>query len=288
MIKAAWGVGPYVNVADSEDVDGFTMVAAGKTGIVTIDENGYGGSGNAGGWTAHSGTSATFSLAANNLEWDDGIQWEGLQIYTYNPTISLTGGGTQSEDDDTPIDFVFSRDLPTNRSSLHDDAIPDTNVNVTRGGSATHGTDYTDTLSSSIIALAGTSNYAFSATPLIDDEIDEGSESLVYEISANANQGQVNPLYSQATVALADSNKFRLAKNQLKTFYSGDGTTSATVKFMFEEGAGDVEIIRKDQNGVLFTEIITVTALQPLTVSGKLVSIKITAGAAGLQGALVD
>ncbi len=189
MIRASWSVGPYVNIADSEDVDGFTMVAAGKTGIVTIDENGYGGSGNAGGWTAHSGDSATFSLTANNLEWDDGLQFERLKIELYNPTVSLAGEGTTIEDDSARGAFTLQRDLPTGFNPTYHDPIPSTTVGLeVVGGTATAGVDFTLATSATIPQPAATSQ-PVEVVP-IDDLDAEGIETIFASVVQPAN-GQI-------------------------------------------------------------------------------------------------
>ncbi len=189
MIKASWSVGPYVNIADSEDVDGFTMTAAGKTQTVTIDSEGYGGSGNANGWTAHSGDSATFSLTANNLEWDDGIQWEQLTVYVYNPTVSLVGAGTTIEDDSTRGSFTLQRDLPTGFNPTYHDPVPATTVGLeVVGGTATAGVDFT-LASSATIPTSGSSSEPVEVVP-IDDPDAEGVETIFASLTQPAN-GQI-------------------------------------------------------------------------------------------------
>ncbi len=137
-------------------------------------------SGPYGRWIEHDDDALTLTFSTDGFESAqyDVVYVSGITLQIYQPTVSVTGGGEQDEDDDTPIDFTVSRDLPTDYNATYDQAIPNTTVNVTRGGTATYGDDYTGNLPTSTTTLTGTSANVFSVVPVWDYESPEDDETV--------------------------------------------------------------------------------------------------------------
>jgi hypothetical protein len=177
-----------INLALDADGNALTISVGDRTQAQTWNpELGWQleGSANVGGWIAHSGDGLTVSLGSDNFHNGGYVVILSLTVSVYNPTLSVSGGGTIAENAMTPTTVTVSRDLPTNYgSSGYDDAIPDTTVTV--GGTATNGTDFTASPSlGSTVTLTGQSNKQFDITPKKDNLV-EGAETLTFSSGATA------------------------------------------------------------------------------------------------------
>lgn len=100
-------------------------------------------------WAVHSGSTETFEIGVGE---EGGTEDIGVYYSVWQPTVSIGGGGTVNEINQTPINFGVSRDIPTGYlgTTFGDDPIPDTTVSLSTSGTATAGEDYTPTVSSSV------------------------------------------------------------------------------------------------------------------------------------------
>ncbi|HEY0007190.1 MAG TPA: hypothetical protein VGB55_00570 [Tepidisphaeraceae bacterium] len=186
--------------SSSDASDGYTIAYADETYTFTQafdpqDPYGwlYGGtgrseSGRLGKWVQHDSGSLTITLSTVGLEADEYFAFWGFSVSVYQPTVSIGGGGTTSEEATTPTTFTISRDLPNGYggTSAGDETVPDLAIDLTRGGSATFGDDYTGDLpQGDSVTLTGTAPHAFSVTPIFDNET-EANEKVVFTAQENA------------------------------------------------------------------------------------------------------
>lgn len=173
------------------DVDDLVIKVGSNTRTYSMFASGGSFTGK-GGWLASDSGSLTVEVSAANLESGEDFVFEELILQIYQPTVSVTGGGTQAEDDDTPINFVVSRDLPDNYAyyaGAGNDAIPNTTVNVTRSGTATYEEDYIGNLSTSTTVISSNStNACFSITPIWDLSL-ESTETVTFAASSGSGYG---------------------------------------------------------------------------------------------------
>ncbi|HEX8341254.1 MAG TPA: hypothetical protein VF624_10120 [Tepidisphaeraceae bacterium] len=199
---------------------GTTVIEAGLDSIgdfVPLDEDGA--------WKAHDSSSVTVNVAAVNLPSDAQVVID-LWVSIYTPTVSVTGGGTTSEDSTTPTTFAVSRDLPSGYvgASAGDDAIPDTEVSLSRGGTATSGTDYTGDLPTTTTTIADSlASNTFSIQPILDG-VPESDETVVLTAQSGSGYG-INAAASAALLQVQNRVVWTVHITDPGNWQPGDNTS---------------------------------------------------------------
>ncbi|HEX8324716.1 MAG TPA: hypothetical protein VF595_12485 [Tepidisphaeraceae bacterium] len=129
-----------------------TITAAGQTRTHTSTYQQGSVTGNLGKWAAHSGSTLTVTYSASLSAGASGMYSRcNLYLTVYQPTITASGGGALSEVSPSTVSFTATRDEPIGYLgvSFGDEAIPDTTVAASRGGTAIYGADYEGSLPAS-------------------------------------------------------------------------------------------------------------------------------------------
>ncbi|HEX8340103.1 MAG TPA: hypothetical protein VF624_04275 [Tepidisphaeraceae bacterium] len=214
-------------------------------------------SSNFGKWVQHDGSSLSITVSTPDAEPYEGyFDFAVFVVEAYQPevSVSVSGNGTTSEDSTTPTTFTVSRELPSGyvSTSNGDAAVPDTTVSLTRGGTATSGTDYTSDLPTPSATPTptltmelenGAESRMFSVTPILDDNVlDEEDEAITLGIQSGNDYG-VSSTSGSAAITLAASAKFRVNANSTKSIYGNTTGSDLTIAIQLLKGAGEVKII---------------------------------------------
>jgi hypothetical protein len=163
-----------------------------------------------GNWLVHDDDSVTVTFTNQNAGAAT-VYW--LQVEVYNPTVTVGASHASiSEDAGAPAEFVVSRDMPAYNpwgGTPMNEPVPDTEVLLSVGGTATRGVDYTLDIPAIAVpeshpktTLTGTANKMFSLTPIMDDVGPETGES----VCLSAVDGSGYGLAAQHTAAVTLSN----------------------------------------------------------------------------------
>ncbi|HEX8341631.1 MAG TPA: hypothetical protein VF624_12035 [Tepidisphaeraceae bacterium] len=170
-------------------------------------------------WFTHSGDSLTISWSSNGFDLNQDAYWAAgadmISVEVYNPTITASGGGGSMTEAGNAngaglgsgsATFTVNRDLPIGWLGVPawDEPIPDSTISVSRGGTATLGSDYTHAsgsaeLPTGTVTLAGSSDHkTFTIIPKDDDTTESrgtqpnAKETVTWNVAATA--GTVNLL----------------------------------------------------------------------------------------------
>ncbi|CAD1797665.1 autotransporter domain-containing protein [Xanthomonas euroxanthea] len=122
-----------------------------------------------------------------------------------------------------------------------------TTVNLSRGGTATSGTDYTGA-PSSIVVPANATTATFSVTPVADTTV-EADETVVISVASGSGYGIGSP--SSATATIVNDDQLSLSINDMSVSEGNAGTTNATFTVSLSQpaGAGGVSFDISTANG---------------------------------------
>lgn len=172
---------PVIDAMNQDAGENATVTCTFGNSEITLDSSQFGGPDyDDAGWQPHSGTTLEITLNASDFNLGVTAQADAI-VYVYNPTITASGGGTMSEAGAGGSGYaVFSvaRDLPAGYGfSPNDEAIPDLEVTVSKGGTAGVN-DYTnapgyDMLPDGTVTFSGVQVSKDYAIVAIDDSVAE-------------------------------------------------------------------------------------------------------------------
>lgn len=209
------------SASEPSDPGVFTLTRSGSTAVAL--DVGYGMSGSAGNGTDYQSLSGSVTIPAgsptttvtlNPID-DTGVESTETAIFTVNTGAGYSIGSPSNatvnllDNDQTPVVTIQAGDATANedgnggsfiitRTGGTTGALP---VNLSAGGTATAGADYT-TLPASVNIPAGSASATVDVTPL-DDSLVEGSESVVLSIGPGG--GYVVGSPQSATVTIGDN-----------------------------------------------------------------------------------
>jgi hypothetical protein len=200
-------------------------------------------------WIQHTEGDLDITLSAADCEANDAFPIWGIYVQIYQPTISLSGGGTIAEDATGAATFTVSRDLPADYGSVTDDeAIPDTTVNMSTSGTATADTDYTASpaIGSTIVLGSSQAGTQIAVTPKKDNLV-ESTETLGLSLSSGSGYS-LDGANASATLSISDD----------PPVVSITATDDSAAEPDYEGGTPDTGTFRISRSGGDLTAALTV------------------------------
>lgn len=191
-------MGPYGDPWDTEQVD-WTFADQSRT--TYYEAGGFLYQTGTLGWFAHEDDTITITGVGTDFEGvGDTCDVIQVAVTLYTPTVTLAGGASNEGAEDAVL-FNISRDLPGGWNSTTDDPVPDTTVNLTRGGTAVSGADYNGVPSSTAAITNSSSTLAVIGNVVLDNLCEIGE---TITLTATSGTGYILGSPAAATHTITD------------------------------------------------------------------------------------